>query len=101
MDRKRFLGHEAALHPWLWVGDWHSHDELVAHPSEPDERGWAAFVRAHVGLYVGVIATPRDLEDCWRWSNAIIRAWVNRVEDGVPRCEPATLTTIEDSGVAL
>jgi hypothetical protein len=91
MEPDVFLRFEAQLPPGrLWLGDWHTHDEYVARPSDPDKRGWAGFLRAKLGVYVGVIATPDPREE-WRWDNPTFTGWVNRREDGISRCERATI----------
>jgi JAB domain-containing protein similar to deubiquitination enzymes len=72
---------------WLWLGDWHSHDELEPRPSQHDFDGWRAAVRRGVGLYVGVIATP-DPDVDWRFDAPRFAAWIT-TRDG--KCVRATL----------
>jgi JAB domain-containing protein similar to deubiquitination enzymes len=88
IERDRMLAIERALpDSWHWVGDWHTHDEPITRPSEPDFRGWAAAVRSALGVYVGVIATP-DPRDDWRFDNPTFAAWIVRAGE-LPR--PATI----------
>jgi hypothetical protein len=70
----------------VWLGDWHTHDELVPRPSPNDFRGWRAAVRRAAGLYLGILATP-DPHPYWRFDAPSFAAWVAR--DGV--CVPAII----------
>jgi len=66
------------------IGDWHSHDDRTACPSEPDERGWVASVRSQFGVHCGMIVTPRDYDaEDWRWTNANLSAWIARSDGGL------------------
>jgi proteasome lid subunit RPN8/RPN11 len=84
VERDRYLALERTLpDEVVWVGDWHSHDELTARPSESDFAGWTGMLRRAVGAYVGVIVTP-DPRVEWRFDAPRFAAWL-ATADGVAR----------------
>jgi len=90
IEREAYLAIEAsrARLGQVWVGDWHTHDELRPRPSENDFRGWVAAIRSRLGLYVGIVGTP-DPHPAWRCDAPSFTAWVAR--DG--ECVRATIVT--------
>ena len=59
---------------WLWkrsgglvdhVGEWHTHDEMVPHPSPTDSASWMALGRRRQGAAMVFLICGQRAERCW------------------------------------